>query len=460
MLQGRVMEILPSDYDAERAPENVYEIKGLRFDPSNTSNFDMLEAMRLVIGEDIPRNMTRMDASFDSNGFFHQTPRPLESTGGMDFEKAEKEFFMMILARYGRGLTDMVDREAIYGYFDNLKSPHLGKQQGFCSSRIEIGGQRGDDELNSLTNTYMGILLSKDPEKRRRFFSEALEQVYTTQELVANGEFAATDDGLITSDHINLFGKILHKARGDLAGMIDNDDPTRLAFGVFTIGFLNTLGVGGPKFREYLADADHETMDHWRSDIGMIHRGAGMAARIMVDHGIGHEQPYPGNLRYIRPGKTQRAIMICDWHDAHDLLDMTYPQAVGYIGMSVRTLALNGLKSENHPFLSNIGPAAVEEVLMGFFQPTGMAERGLVHEIVGQTRITDKRSILANMAEACPERNIDPSTAKTGLRSLIEVGFFASEQKPVTEVEYPIFDLIKRIYPHDKHTALKERFGV
>jgi len=450
-LAKRALYVLPLGFhDLDEAPY-VYYGKGLKFDRRQKREFDLLEVRRQILGEEIPAESVRTDISFDRRGVLSFLKRPMEVNMGQDYEKSEHEYSMMLLARQ-RGLTTMVDEPIAYGRFKTR--PEAGASQGFIFTRQEDQGQRGDMEIYSMDNNYLGRLLVKSGALKNEIISEFVKNVDGfIREFVDSGRFVDENGGVVLLQDMPPLRAVLGRLKTDASDLSSSDDPQALANLPHMITIAETLGVAGVSFKKLLRQTGDGIIDHWRGDVETIHVGQGIAVSEMFDRGLSHEQPHLGNLRYRRTGNRQRSVVVCDWHDGQDLTKMTYPQALGYVANSMRTLLDSSRQTEQHDLISMVGPSALRKMLEGLTKNVEGDIDGLIDDVVEAARTTEPSEIRRKALQKFGW------TTKGYLRSYCDAPFHEATKRPITGINHPLVQLAKIIYPPEKHEALRREYG-
>ncbi|MDD5111621.1 MAG: hypothetical protein PHG85_03685 [Candidatus Altiarchaeota archaeon] len=457
LMPRRSIVILPAGVSNLDGAPYAYTGKGLRFTPGEKAAFDLLEVRRRMYGEDIP-NVNQMSPSINERGLLGFSPVSPDLSGGMGFTKAEYEFYMRLLAVSKRDLSNFVDPPKLYGIFHKVKSPE-GKIQGFLIDRLDDFDQRGDDEMTSLNHSYLGQLLSEKPKEKAAIIGELSRSIGEMLGRIRSGEFKKTAGDAVSDKDVGLFSRVLAEAGKTLEDFRTEQKPEKLAFFVFMTGFLESMGVKTPSFMPLLKGADPALLGRWRQDLEQVQHGAGAAGRILLEHGIAHDQLHIGNIRLKRTGPRERQVMICDWHETHDLLDMTYPQAVGHIAISAINLAHTARTTQDYKIIQSVGARLIPSGLNGFFRPANAVERGMVEEIAAQAMERDREVLSRRMRELYPSWKPPYGTKALGVKSLLDANFSEADTRPVTEIGTPLIQLIKLKYPPDMHEALKQHFS-
>jgi hypothetical protein len=456
IMPDRTLIILPAGVTEVDENSLNYPGKGLRINPDSTEQFDLLEAQRYINGGEPTEGVYRVDETIDEDGITHRHRRPLEPVGGMDYVKAETEFGMRLLAVRQRGLADLIDEPVAYGFFDSIKSAE-GRQQGFVFVRALDASQRGDHEVNSTNYAYAAKILADDPVKRGKIIDETSQGIGQIIKAVHDGIFKKAFGSRYDKHDEEQFLSILGAFRDQAEGYRDVDDEEGLKMLPFLSGFLSSFWVPVPDYGILLDGINPGMRYRWIHDVSQPYIGSAIAARLLIDRGIAHEQPYTGNIRFRRPEPRVRSLIVCDMHDCHDLVDCTYPQAVGQIARSARTLVNTVLAGRNHYLVGQIQEQLLEESLRHFTQPYSGEKAGLIEAVVTEALNRDEKEIHDRMVEI--DLDYDSRMVRPQARTLFETAYYACEFHPVTEVDSPLFKLVKIIYPPEKHQQLKARFG-
>jgi hypothetical protein len=372
-----------------------YYAKGVRFDPNESEEFDLIRERRLHLKEDMPQGTRDLDYQFDEAGRFGLIEHPRTRVGGLPFSDAEHEFAIAYLAAERRSLSGFVDEPKLYGVFDKIGMPD-GRQQGFVVYHLPDFGLRGDEEMTSTIFTYLGLLMTRLPDQRRTIvdcFAEDVKKSGGKPELVRK--------------------------------YLGETDPARLSMFARNIDLFERAGLSSVDFKPLADNADCETMDYWRGDIEAVVRGTAASARNLVEHGIVQMQPHAGNFRFKREGPHERTVVACDFHHARDLWSMPYPQAVGFIAGSVRNLAVSARSLLEQGMVKHIRPRVIEASLGGFF--AGFEDSRLVDLMSEVRSVSEKRLVF--------------------YRDFYE----EAAERPVTEVDRPLFSLVMDLYPRERH---------
>lgn len=84
----------------------------------------------------------------------------------------------------------------------------------------------------------------------------------------------------------------------------------------------------------------------------------------------------------------------------------------------------------------------------------------MIGEIVEQVVESDRAKLLKRLREINPSWTAPSEDTLVGAKSLLEVNLHEADFKPITEIDNPLTTLIKKIYPPERHGALKRTFGV
>jgi hypothetical protein len=104
---------------------------------------------------------------------------------------------------------------------------------------------------------------------------------------------------------------------------------------------------------------------------------------------------------------------------------MPYPQAVGFIAGSVRNLAVSARSLLEQGMVKHIRPRVIEASLGGFF--AGFEDSRLVDLMSEVRSVSEKRLVF--------------------YRDFYE----EAAERPVTEVDRPLFSLVMDLYPRERH---------
>jgi hypothetical protein len=446
----RSMMVLPHGvHDSGKTPY-FYAAKGLRFRTGESREYDLVKEHAILTGGKIPDNTDRVDVVFRPDGIKTEVTRIKEMAMGMDFEKTEKEYGMMLLAIL-RGLRRYagVDDPVLLGRFDTVKSP-AGRQQGFILTRVRGRGMRGDTLINNINASAVGEVLSRSPAKRKVYIDSVQHAVDDTVRMLDDGSFQALfPAGAVPGEYFEAFRKILAYSRGFVEDFRKTESPVELK-GLFDVTTqLSTYGVYPSVFGE-LADGmeGSKLMADWRGDLENVYLLAGLATRIVLEHGMAHEQTYSGNLRYDIEKKALAGLTICDWHDSHDLTEMTYPQAFGYAAYSTKNLLSSARKTQTMGMLKYVKPDFVAAALTGF----QMQVPGYMH-LAGPL----DSGLVASVRKDAME--ISPEYRDLGFQTEVEIAFDATRWKPVHEIPTPFFQMLAQVYPPEKHEYLRRNYG-
>ncbi|MFH1835939.1 MAG: hypothetical protein ABH851_07105, partial [Methanobacteriota archaeon] len=369
--------------------------KGLRFDPEDTTLFDVMEMHRKYLGADIPKNITPHYPLWDDQGRMTLNHYPPFYLGRQAFFQSVREFGMMWIARNRRDLTDSVDLPEFFGVWSKLQGPD-GSHQGFVISNLPDFDQRGDVDATSTNQTYIGRMLAETPKIREGMIRQVLADV---EETGGNPEMVRR--------------------------FLDTDDPKQLSHFAFIAGHLGATGITNIKYGDLIAAASIDHLFNWRRDLEAFAGGTTGLARLFVDRGIVQMQPNLGNVRFRRIREGVRSPTQCDFENTHDLWSMTYAQAVGYIAGSVKNLTAAMHSIDNQGILNRVGPDCLGAALNGFFP-----------EFADSRELDEVARLVRHRREG-----------RTGIEYLLSL----NADKPILEIEHPLISLIQDIYPLDKH---------
>jgi hypothetical protein len=450
-LEKRTVYTLPEGHTESGSTEYVYYGKGLKFVPGQKGHFDLLAVRRDILGEEISDNAVRADISFDETGLMSMQTRPKEVMMGQDFEKAEHEYSMMLLARQ-RGLAGIVDEPVVLGRFKTLA---VGDRSiGFLFSRQYDLGQRGDAEIYSMNNNYRGRILAMQNDLKNALIGEFVSNIDTYErDWIDNGRLVRENEGLIRQEEIPPLKRLLEIFKGEAKGLTDSKDPRHLAHLPHMVTWAQSVGVKGINFLPLIEKAEPRLIHEWGADIESMHFGQGIVAKRLFDQGISHEQPHLGNLRYKHTSERRREVIVCDWHDGQDLSKMTYPQALGYVANSMRTLLSSSAQTENLEMLKPLGTKPIRRMLQGLTQDVSGPMEGLIDSVIDATLTTDP-ALIARKTD-----NAFGWTTRNYLRSYIDAAFYEAKRRPITDIDHPLIELAKKVYPPSKHREIQTSYG-
>ncbi|MFH1125503.1 MAG: hypothetical protein V1703_00105, partial [Candidatus Altiarchaeota archaeon] len=446
----RSISILPPGVgDLDSAPY-FYAAKGLKFDPGEAGEFDLVKEGAFLKGEKIPEKTDRVNIIFGRDGLMHEETRTLEMYMGMDYEKAEKEFGMMVLALIRRlKVLVNIDTPVMMGVFDTVKSP-AGRPQGFIITKVDDKGRRGDNFMTHISACRFGDMMSRNPEAKKACIDEAQEAIDRTMARTKEPPFQGLlESGQVTQRQFKVFTAILESSREFLDKFRTTKDPAELSVLFYTIGELQAYGAGVETEKFFkIKEVDPAFVASWRGDLEKTYIMAGMATRVVLEHGLAHEQTYAGNLRYDARGEEGIRVTICDWHDSHDLVGMTYPQAFGYAALSLTNLLHSAKRAQTLGFNRFANPDLVSAALRGYqLQVPGFREeaRPVNEQLVRQVH----RDVM----------EVEPRYRGSGIHSMLQVQFGAIHWKSGNEIPAPIFQFLGQIFPPEKLEKFREKWS-
>ncbi|MFC2162532.1 hypothetical protein ACFLRF_02530 [Candidatus Altiarchaeota archaeon] len=447
VLEKRSALILPEGQESFSKYQYAFVGKGLRFVKKDKREFKLAQAISLTQGGPPPR-LGRMVVTED--GRYGTSDVLSHPHGGITFNDAKQEYVMMMLA-WQRGITNYVgvDDPVMLGRFEDIDGPQ--GRQGYLVTRMHEQAFRGNNTMTNMNNYAIGQLLADDRGLRERFITRSIRSLNASKEDVMGESFRKhlTDnqfDPMLADE----YGEYIEKRKAQLAGLTDKSTAIELAQAMMIMNEANTLGANVSFVRELLAPAKKENEDTfkgWADYINKVHMVSGMSNRIPLEHGLSHKQTYPGNIRYNMGQDGGMSFTVCDWQDGKDLLPMSYPKAFAHATNALVNCIHSAVGLKDHMMMSLSGADPVASVLDGF--------RLKSHNIPGMdTKIPDEMAqAVYREATTCDRRLHD-----AGGRSNLEKLLVAGHRVPVVRLNHPLVDMLKRIYPPEKHNVLKERF--
>jgi len=443
---GRSIMILPAGAKRFEDKGYAYVCKALSFNPESRVSFDIRPLAGQIFHEDVSA-ADRSSPAFVEDGTLRIKPHLTSLFMGMNFFGSERQHCMMLLA-LKRGVRNFVgvDEPVLYGMFEKVRSED-GVPQGFTVVRIREPDIRSDYAINLLTNVGLGTILREHP-NRQGFYDDALLGIDELSGKIETGFFKQfIDAGRLTQRELEKFSGNLASIRTKVRewrGVKEKDvDFVRWMM------ILQESGVERPNFGLLLKGADKGVLNQWRHGVEQVCFLSGVSNRLLIEHAIANEQHHLANVRCNMSDGSAHAT-VCDWEQMHDIASMTYPQAFGYVALSLRTMLTmlwKGQKSTS--LLDKLGCDMPAAGLRGFLlQQSGPEEfqRDFNPRVVQQ---------VVDLLHA----PVDERRRRRGIGPLDGMFLLAGNQR-VVESEKPFFELLRQIYTEQRHDELQRRFNV